>query len=461
MQNRTPSFRQRLAKASVQVILGRRAKEFIPALDPIGDGISFGGTGRLNDYTTKLDQMSANIGWCFAANTAIADACAAVEIKLYRKLADGDCEEITDHPILELLNSPNLAHTGEQLKQLHFTYMNFVGESYIRMIARGEGFIPAKGKLPEALQIFPAHKVQFKLGDTYTTSIVKLGDKEYPSMEFVRDLNPNPDNIYFGRSIIAAGATVIDMEERMKEWNREVFNNGAHPSLVFSTNTGSEMSDKSYARWQQQFGDEHTGAQNAHKPLLIENGDAKPYMLNQKDLDFLESRKFSRDEILAMWRVNPYTIGSVEDVNLATAKAARAQHAEINTEPRLRQFVRQLNATFVTVYDPNLFLDFDSPVPEDEAAKLAEATAAVDKWMTKDEVRNMYGEEPLPDKLGEQIIIVGKGAITLDDVVNGEPADESTEDDLEDPNNPNPDDGDIPPEDKPAKKSLPGVKKKS
>jgi capsid portal protein len=106
-------------------------------------------------------------------------------------------------------------------------------------------------------------------------------------------------------------------------------------------------------------------------------------MLNQQDLDFLNSRKFSRDEILAMWRVNPYVIGSVENVNLATARASRIQHAEMNVEPRIRRFVKQLNATFVSIYDPTFELGYENPVPEDIEAKLKAAREGVDKWWTK------------------------------------------------------------------------------
>ena len=121
-------LRLRLAKA----ILGSRAKEFIPPLYPTDD-MSFGGSGRLNNYDDKRSQLEANLGWCFAANNAIADPTAAVELKLYRKEKDGKRTEIIEHELLDLLDAPNLAHTGEQLRHLHFTYMNYVGESYIYM----------------------------------------------------------------------------------------------------------------------------------------------------------------------------------------------------------------------------------------------------------------------------------------------------------------------------------------
>jgi HK97 family phage portal protein len=406
MPQRNSPFRLRLAK----VILGSKAKEYIPSLNSLYDGWGYGSTGApLNDYVGKSEQLQANLGWCFAANNAIVEPTAAVELKLYRKTKSGKREEIIEHELLDLLDNPNNAHTGEQLRTLHFSYMNFVGESYVYMRdSRGNAYEPAKGRLPAALEIFPAHLVQFTLGEAYSKSTVRYGAETYPLISVIRDLNPDPDNPYYGRSIVRASAQTLDTEFQMKEWNRRFFANNARPSLIFNTN--EPLDEEAYERWKSQFQDEHGGTENAYKPLLIEGGDAKPYMLNQQDLDFLNSRKFSRDEILAMWRVNPYIIGSVENVNLATAKVARMQHAEINIEPRLRQFVKQLNASLVRLYDPMLELGFESPVPEDDDAKLKAATQGVNKWWTIDEVREQYGDTALPDDLGSQVYMANNNA---------------------------------------------------
>jgi hypothetical protein len=141
-----PTLRLRLARA----ILGRHAKEFIPSLAP-DEGLLFGPTGRINDYKSKPAQLSANLGWSFTANNTIVEPTAAVELKLYRRSKGGKREEIFEHELLQMFEDPNRAHTGEQLRNLHFTYMNFVGESYTFMRdTRGNAFVPVRGKLPAA-----------------------------------------------------------------------------------------------------------------------------------------------------------------------------------------------------------------------------------------------------------------------------------------------------------------------
>jgi hypothetical protein len=133
-------------------------------------------------------------------------------------------------------------------------------------------------------------------------------------------------------------------------------------------------------------------------------------MLNQQDLDFLNSRKFSRDEILAMWRVSPGIIGAVENVNRSNLEAGFYIHALINIRPRIRQFVRQLNASLVSTYDPTLELGFEDPVPEDTDAKLKAAREGVNKWWTIDEVRDQYGDAALPNDLGSQVYMANNNA---------------------------------------------------
>ncbi|WP_420855157.1 phage portal protein [Rhodococcus koreensis] len=152
------------------------------------------------------------------------------------------------------------------------------------------------------------------------------------------------------------GALAVAPGAQADEGNERFFSNNARPSLIFSSDTPF---DDAYERWRHSSSMKHTGTANAYKPLLIEGGKATPWMMNQQDLDFLESRKFSRDEIFVMFKVSPGMVGSVENVNRANLEAGFYTNAIINVVPCVRQFVRQLNSTFIKVYDPTLELDVE------------------------------------------------------------------------------------------------------
>ncbi|MBB0998289.1 phage portal protein [Dietzia maris] len=383
-------------------LLGR-GKAFVPHLSNTLEAFDTG--GKVRDYKTKQDAISANLGWAFTANDAIARPTARIRLKLYKRDAAGDRTEILTHPILDLMNAPNGAHKGKQLRRLHFTYMNFTGESYLLMLKGAKPFEPKKGQVPDSLHILPAHLCEFVLGETYSQSIVRFNNKDYPIGSVIRDINPNPANPYVGQSIITAASATIDTDEQMKDWNRRFFANNARPGLVFSTN--EEMSDEAYARWKQQFADTHTGTENAYKNLLVEGGDVKPYMVNQQDLDFLASRKFTRDEIFAMFQTSPAVVGLIENANRSIMDGAVYTHMVNNCVPRIEDFVELMNTSFIKVADPTLELDYENPVGEDKEAKLSEAEKGVNKWLTINEVREQYGLAPLPSGLGDQIYAAG------------------------------------------------------
>jgi hypothetical protein len=166
-------------------------------------------------------------------------------------------------------------------------------------------------------------------------------------------------------------------------------------------------------------------------------------------------------EILSMWRVSPGMLGQLESANRSNLDAAFLINAVINVKPRIRQYVNQWNASLVKVYDPLLELDFEDPVPEDVEAKLKAAEKGANKWWTIDEVRDQYGDKPLPDGLGNQIYMTNSSA-PLKDIAEGTAKPQAPTPPATPPATPADDDadGDGPENPDDAQKSLAGVKKR-
>lgn len=360
---------------------------------------NFSGSSRVNNYSSKQSQLRANIGWVFAANSAIAEECASIELKLYKRKKNGDREEIFDHEILDLLKKPNGWLRGSQFWSLYYQYMNLTGEVYILKMRNGEIMDADSNQIPHALHVIPSHLANLKLGESREDSMVNFLGRDIPLDCFIRDINPDPDNPYQGRSIIKASAMALDTDYRMREWNRGLFANAARPSAVLEV--PDVMTDETYQRLSKQMDEAHAGSDNAFKQIILEGG-AKlvPYSLNQQDLDFLESRKFSKDEIFAMFRTSPSIVGMTEDVNRANAEAQDYTMAKRVVLPRVRGLKELLNVELVEKYDPALEIDFVNPVPEDKTQALAEDTQGVNKWLTIDEIREKRGLPPLENGAG-------------------------------------------------------------
>lgn len=366
----------------------------------VGDNIT------VTEYKNKSAQLMANIGWVYSANQVIADDCASVRLKLMHNMKDGDQEEVYSHEILDLLNDPNNVITAKQLWNLYYSYLNLTGEAYILKLDRKGNALEDKSKLPSALFPLPSHLCEFFVGETsWEQSYVMFNGEKYSINAILRDINPDPENIYNGMSIVRKASLTIDTDIQMKRWNNKLFKNGARPGVVVEV--PDQLNDDSFKRLKQQFDEQYRGVGNAFNRVILEGGaKMSPFMMTTQDLDFLESKRFTRDEILAMFKVSGSNLGITEDVNRANAEAQEYSYAKRCIKPRLEQFVDFMNKRLLRpIYGDEFELAFEDPIPENTEMRLREAQAGVNNWLTINEVREMYGREALTNGNGDQLYV--------------------------------------------------------
>lgn len=376
----------------------------------IGDSIS------VAEYKDKTAQLMANVGWVYAANQVIADDCSAVRIKLMRKRDDGDEEEVYSHEVLDLLDDPNAVITAKQLWNLYYSYLNLTGEAYILKLDQRGNPLTDNRKLPSALFPLPSHLCDFFVGEKdWNQSYVIFNGVKYPISCILRDINPDPENIYRGMSIVRKASLTIDTDVQMKRWNNKLFKNGARPGVVVEV--PDQLKDDAYNRLKQQFDEQYRGTGNAFNRVILEGGaKMSPFMMTTQDLDFLESKRFTRDEILAMFKVSGSNLGITEDVNRANAEAQDYAYAKRCIKPRLEQFIDFMNKRLLRpIYGGEFVLSYEDPVPENTEMRLKEAQAGVNNWLTIDEVRDMYGREALPNGEGNKLY-VSMGQVPIDEL---------------------------------------------
>ncbi len=388
-----------------------RVKSFFSGVNQMQDisNLLVGDVGEsitVSEYKTKQAQLMANVGWVYAANQVIADDCASVRLKLMHVMNDGDEEEVFSHEILDLIDDPNNVITAKQLWNLYYSYLNLTGEAYILKLDQNGNALEDKSKLPSALFPLPSHLCDFHVGEkSWDESYVLYNGDRYPINAVLRDINPDPETIYNGMSIVRKASLTVDTDIQMKRWNNKLFKNGARPGVVVEV--PDQLKDDAYNRLKQQFDEQYRGVGNAFNRVILEGGaKMSPFMMTTQDLDFLESKRFTRDEILAMFKVSGSNLGITEDVNRANAEAQEYSYAKRCIKPRLEQFVDFMNKRLLRpIYGGEYKLDFEDPIPENTEMRLREAEAGVNKWLTINEVREMYGREALQNGNGDQLYV--------------------------------------------------------
>jgi hypothetical protein len=160
---------------------------------------------------------------------------------------------------------------------------------------------------------------------------------------------------------------------------------------------------------------EQWGGTNRSGPLLLRSvgaGGVQYLMmgLSQEDMQFLEGRKFTKEEIFAHFSPG---LASVLDVNAteANAKSGRATLMEYAVWPVLVPVAEKITSTVLPLYGDDLIGEFDDPRITDRQLELSEQQT-YEHTHTVDEIRSeYYDEEELGDERGKLFPVeVGKSA---------------------------------------------------
>jgi HK97 family phage portal protein len=390
------------------------------------------GYSAITNFTNEYEQVRAYIGWVYGAVNLIAQEVKTVDYRLYvnrtstknasihhrliqtplqtrqlmakkvkRQVVDKGLlvekempalEELDNHVLLDLLANPNPFQTGEDLIEITEQHKKLAGNAFWLIIRDGSGLPqtiwPA---MPWEVKIIP-HPVEFIAGYEYQTP----GGERIPFApeDVIHFKSGHPYNRYRGMGVVAAAARAIDTDTHAQESNRRLFSQGGIPDLVLTAE--EPLDDQSFRRLKQEWESSYAGSQNAHKTAILEGG-VKPEKLNisPRELEFLEGRRFNRDEILAMFNLAADNLGITENSNRAVAEAQDYRLAKRVTRPEMKSITSTITQRLAPQYDIKLIVGFTDPVPEDKEFVLKEKTESVNKYRTINEIRALEGDEPI------------------------------------------------------------------
>lgn len=341
-------------------------------------------------------------GWVYACVSAIADEIGSIELKLYRTTNDG-VEEVKEHEILDSLYKVNNFTTKFDHFWLTTAYLELTGEAPWFLEKTGKKIDAIYFLQPDRLEPIP-DKANVIKGYRYD---VGNGEKVTLQLDEVIFLkNPNPANPFRGLGTLKASARSVDVDNFSETWNRKFFENSARPDAILTVDT-EMMTDEQKKKLKASIRESYGGKEKAHQ-LMVLFGNMKldKFSTTQRDMDFLEMSKFNRDKILGLFRVPKAVISQTDGVNFASAHTAQYTFARWTIQPKMERLIQQLNEFYVPLFSgsENLFLDYENPIPTDDAAKLEKYKAAANVWMTVNEIREEEGLEPLGEE-GDKLYI--------------------------------------------------------
>jgi HK97 family phage portal protein len=299
--------------------------------------------------------------------------------RLYRDTPNPDVTservEVQSHAVLDLLAKPNrfmpaayVAHT----LQLH---LDATGEGYqiLNRAVNNPKALPLERwpVTPSRIEPVPSAR-NFMNGWLYTSP-----DGEQVPLELWEVIpfrTPHPRDPYRGLGPVQPMITQLEASKFAAEYNRNFFLNSAQPGgiVTFDHRLGDDEWNEFVQRWNEQ----HRGVSRAHRVAFLENATWISNQMTMKDMAFPELRTNARDEQYEAFGIAGSVMGVTEDVNRANAEAGKAMFGDLLVNPRGALMRDTYNLFLVPMYgDPDLALDFDSPVPADQALENATLVA--------------------------------------------------------------------------------------
>ena len=215
------------------------------------------------------------------------------------------------------LNAFLRASHGKKLFRITYKDLDVFGESFWVIIRA------ATGKPIKAMRVNPRYMVPkvsggLIVGWVYgpvTTSDDALQYKVEDIIHFsIEDL----DNDTMGLSPLHSLQITVTQDIFAAHYNSNFFANSAQTGTIFIQKTSSGEEAKRNREWIEQ---NYVGPENAHRPLLIEGDvDVRPSVSSQVEMEFLEGRKFLRQEIMMVLDMDPDKLGLHEDSNRSVSK---------------------------------------------------------------------------------------------------------------------------------------------
>lgn len=276
---------------------------------------------RLNSEEESLANPESGFGkalqdyqgqaWVHKAVKILSDNLTPLPVKVVR--GEGSDMEFISHPLQKLLSNPNPEQSPADFWRSWCTDMMLGGEWGIEVSWNKAQNTPIEfwGKQTTEYTITAEskryHRVKFytikdNLGDPYN-----LLPNQFIHLKFY-----NPANTWRGLAPITAIRMSIIIDQLAQVWTRLFFKNQARPDYAVIAPEGVTKTEREELEKQLTA---RFSSNGTHRPIILESGvtDIKTFSFPPKDLEWVQQRELSRDEIAAIFGVPDEIMGFGKD----------------------------------------------------------------------------------------------------------------------------------------------------
>ena len=373
------------------MFISRIRSEGVGDRSPFGDfwfqpiGMATASGARVTADTSL--QLSA----VFRAVALISGHIAMLPLVLRR---EGSHKRVEKHPLYRLFKRPNRWQNGLEWRQMLMGHLLLRGNAYNEIVDNSRG---------EVTELIPLHPDRTKIEP------LKNGNWRYRVTDADgTDRTLQRGQVWHLRSMSANGITGVSVIECAREsiglglsaqsYGARFFANDAKPTGGWISFPGKFADAAARTAFRESIQRAQGGA-NHGKTMVLEHGmEYHEIGINNKDSQFLESRKFQISDIARWFGVPPHKLA---DLDRATFSNIEQQALEyVNDCLLIWAEIWEAGIEDVLLFDDEKIeaeLDFSRLLRGDSQSRYGNhAKAIASGWMTRNEARAAEGLQPLP-----------------------------------------------------------------
>ena len=363
--------------------LERRARKSIPAFERLS--ALWGGTSQAGVAVNAQTAMkSAAVYSCVQV---LAQSIGMLPLCVYAIDDAGIRRRATQHRLWALLqDQPNSFQTAVEFFEMMSAHLCLRGNAYA-LINRN-----AKGQILELIPLHP-DQVSVQMQTDYRlryACTLEGGQRMALATGDVFHVRGLTLNGWLGISPIAYAREAIGLAMATERFGAMLFRNGAKMGGVLEH--PGKISKEAADRLRSSFDEAHSG-ENAHRTAILEEGlKWSKVSMTADDSQFLETRKYQRSEIAAIFRVPPHMIGDLERATFSNIEQQSLEFVNFTLMPWLHRIEKAIRRDLLTPAERTRMMarfNVANLLRGDAAARAAYYQSGIQQgWMTRNEARH-------------------------------------------------------------------------
>jgi HK97 family phage portal protein len=360
------------------------------------------------DYSADYSKIWESHGSVQTVTNFLGRNIASLGIHLFDRISETDRARVTDHPVARLLNRPHPRVT-------RYTYF----DALVRDVAIFERHLSVKVKLQDGatgalIRIAPTMFTPIG-GDWMFPEAFEIrgskGKKVIPAEDTFHILGYSPRGDIGGVSPIESLRSVLAEEYEAARQRAQAFRNGARVNGYIERPREApawsrEARERFRAGWRGQYGG---GGSDAYGTPILEDGmKFVAAAQTSRDLQYIESRKLTREEVASAYFIPPPMIGLLDNATFSNIKEQHKHLYQDTLGPWLQRIQQELMLQLFPEFPDtdSLYLEFNLEEKmrgsfEDQAAQLQTATGG--PYLTRNEARAILNRPRIEG--GDELIV--------------------------------------------------------